>query len=115
MPGAPGLLRVPAGLPNGHSGNGSVRNGRRSDQANGRSGHSGHCRVRNGSAGRQIRDGAWLDGQNFPPLRYAVPDLLPAGFTVIAAPPKAGKSLLILDGLARQKASGGAALGRLPA
>ena len=66
------------------------------------------------AAGRQIRDGAWLDGQNFPPLRYAVPDLLPAGFTVIAAPPKAGKSLLILDWLLA-KASGGAALGRLPA
>jgi len=62
----------------------------------------------------ELRDGAWLDGQQFPPLRYAIPGLMPAGLGIIAAPPKAGKSLLILDWLLA-KASGGRALGALPA
>ena len=60
----------------------------------------------------ELRDGAWLDGQQFPPLLYTVPGLMPAGLGIIAAPPKAGKSLLILDWLLAV-ASGGAALGRL--
>lgn len=60
-----------------------------------------------------LRDGAWLDGQQFPPLAYNVPGLMPAGFGIIAAPPKAGKSLLILDWLLAA-ATGGQALGRLP-
>ena len=53
-------------------------------------------------------------GQQFPPLTYTVPGLMPAGLGIIAAPPKAGKSLLILDWLLAV-ASGGPALGRLPA
>lgn len=60
----------------------------------------------------KLRDGAWLDGQQFPPLLYTVPGLMPAGLGIIAAPPKAGKSLLILDWLLAV-ATGGAALGRL--
>jgi hypothetical protein len=59
-----------------------------------------------------LRDGAWLDGQQFPPLTYVVPGLMPAGLGIIAAPPKAGKSLLILDWLLAV-ATGGAALGAL--
>jgi hypothetical protein len=59
-----------------------------------------------------IRDGAWLDSQQFPPLAYAIPGLMPAGFGVIAAPPKAGKSLLILDWLLAA-ALGGQALGAI--
>src|SRR5260370_27328188 len=47
----------------------------------------------------ELRDGAWLDSQRFPPLRYAVAGLMPVGLGIIAAPPKAGKSLLILDWL----------------
>jgi hypothetical protein len=62
----------------------------------------------------ELRDGPWLDIQKFPPLRYTVPGLMPAGFGIIAAPPKAGKSLLILDWLLAV-ASGGPALGALPA
>ena len=61
----------------------------------------------------ELRDGAWLDAQQFPPLKYTVPGLMPAGLGIIAAPPKAGKSLLILDWLLAV-ASGGQALGALP-
>ena len=39
----------------------------------------------------ELRDGAWLDGQDFPPLEYTVPGLMPAGLGIIAAPPKAGQ------------------------
>lgn len=62
----------------------------------------------------ELRDGAWLDGLQLPPLRYIVPGLMPAGLGIIAAPPKAGKSLLILDWLLAV-ASGAPALGALPA
>ncbi|TVL91938.1 AAA family ATPase [Streptomyces sp. SAJ15] len=59
-----------------------------------------------------IRDGAWLDGQHFPPLRYAVDGLLPEGAALLIGPPKAGKSWLVLDVLLAV-ASGGRALGAL--
>ena len=62
--------------------------------------------------GYELRDGAWLDSQQFAPLKYTVPGLMPAGLGIIAAPPKAGKSLLILDWLLAV-ASGGKALGAL--
>ena len=65
------------------------------------------------SAGGLIRDGEWLDRQVFPPLTYIVPKLLPAGLTLIAGPPKIGKSLLVLDWLLAV-ASGGLALGKQP-
>ena len=61
----------------------------------------------------ELRDGGWLDGQDFPPLAYNVPGLMPAGLGIIAAPPKAGKSLLVLDWLLAA-ATGGQALGTLP-
>ena len=60
----------------------------------------------------ELRDGAWLDGQQFPPLAYNVPGLMPAGLGIIAAPPKAGKSLLVLDWMLAA-ALGGSALGRI--
>lgn len=53
-----------------------------------------------------LRDGAWLTQQTFSPLRYAVPGLLPEGFTVLAGPPKAGKSWLVLDWLLAIAAAG---------
>ena len=59
-----------------------------------------------------VRDGAWLDRQNFPALRYAVPGIVPEGFTLLIGPPKAGKSwlaLAILLGIA----TGGRALGAI--
>lgn len=44
----------------------------------------------------RIRTGDWLDAQVFPPLRYAVPGIIPEGFGLLAAPPKAGKSWFAL-------------------
>ena len=61
----------------------------------------------------ELRDGAWLDGQEFAPLQYNVPGLMPAGLGIIAAPPKAGKSLLVLDWMLAA-ALGGQALGAIP-
>jgi RecA-family ATPase len=56
--------------------------------------------------------GAWLDTQTFPPLEYSVPGVIPEGFGLLVAPPKAGKSWLVCDiGLAC--AAGGLALGRV--
>ena len=60
----------------------------------------------------ELHDGAWLDGQDFPPLAYNVPGLMPAGLGIIAAPPKAGKSLLVLDWMLAA-ATGGQALGKI--
>ncbi len=60
-----------------------------------------------------MRDGAWLTGQDFPPLRYAIPGLLPEGFTVLAGAPKAGKSWLMLDWLLAV-AAGGKAVSSIP-
>jgi hypothetical protein len=61
-----------------------------------------------------VRDGAWLDQQVFPPLRYAVAGLIPEGLTILVGPPKAGKSWLILD-LVLAVSSGGTALGYIKA
>jgi hypothetical protein len=57
-----------------------------------------------------LRDGAWLDAQVFPPLAYAVPEIVPEGAVLLAAAPKAGKSWLALA-VALAAASGGKALG----
>lgn len=43
-----------------------------------------------------VRTGSWLEGQEFEPLEFAIPGLLPAGLVVIAGPPFAGKGLLVL-------------------
>lgn len=53
--------------------------------------------------------GSWLDAQNFDPLRWGVPGLIPEGFTLVVGPPKAGKSALILN-MQLAVASGGTAL-----
>ena len=60
----------------------------------------------------ELRDGAWLDSREFPPLAYNVPGLMPAGFGIIAGAPKLGKSLLVLDWLIGA-AIGGVALGKV--
>jgi hypothetical protein len=59
-----------------------------------------------------VRDGAWLDEQEFPPLGYAIPGVIPEGFTILSGAPKVGKSWAILD-LCLAVASGGRALGHL--
>jgi AAA domain len=57
-----------------------------------------------------LRDGAWLDAQEFPPLTYAVPGLIPEGSVLLVGAPKIGKSWLVLAvGLAAS--DGGKALG----
>jgi len=60
-----------------------------------------------------VRTGEWLDQQVFPPLTYAIPGVIPEGFTVLAGAPKVGKSWFILS-LCLAVASGGRALGALP-
>lgn len=58
-------------------------------------------------------DGEWLDAQVFPNLRWAIPGIMPEGFGLLIAPPKAGKSWLAASvGLTCQ--SGGLALGVIP-
>lgn len=42
-----------------------------------------------------MRDGEWLDAQTFPPLRYAVPLIVPEGLSFLVGPPKIGKSWLV--------------------
>jgi len=60
-----------------------------------------------------MRNGAWLDAQRFPPLAYAVPGIVPEGFTLQVGAPKIGKSWCVL-GYALAVASGGHALGAIP-
>lgn len=54
----------------------------------------------------------WLMEQSFPPVEYVVPGLIPEGLSLLAAPPKIGKSWMVL-GLGVACASGGVALGSL--
>lgn len=60
-----------------------------------------------------IRSGKWLDVQEFPPLRYTVPGIIPEGTTVFAGAPKVGKSWAVFHiGLA--VAGGDDVFGALP-
>ncbi len=61
----------------------------------------------------ELKTGDWLDQQTFPPLQYAVPGLVPEGFTLNVGPPKIGKSWEVLD-FALAIAAGGRALGHIP-
>ncbi len=56
-------------------------------------------------------DAADLLELDLPPLRWIVPDLLPEGTTVLAAPPKVGKSCLVYQ-IAVEVAIGGDLFGR---
>ncbi|MFC9761375.1 AAA family ATPase [Rhodococcus jostii] len=58
-------------------------------------------------------DGTWLDAQHFPPLQWSVEGIVPEGFGLIVAPPKAGKSWFVA-GVGLACASGGLALGKIP-
>jgi AAA domain len=57
----------------------------------------------------KLRDGAWLDAQDFPPLAYAVPGLIPEGSVLLVGAPKIGKSWLVLT-VALAAAAGGKTL-----
>lgn len=41
--------------------------------------------------------GNWLMRQSIPPLAWIVPGVIPEGFGILSAPPKMGKSWLVLD------------------
>lgn len=60
----------------------------------------------------KIRNGAWLDAQEFPPLQWAVPGLIAEGMGFVIGPPKLGKSWFVL-GIGLAVASGGKALGKI--
>jgi RecA-family ATPase len=55
----------------------------------------------------------WLMGQNFPPVKYVVPGIVPEGMTLLVAAPKIGKSWMAL-GLSVELSIGGNAFGSLP-
>ncbi|MDO3647676.1 AAA family ATPase [Nocardia mangyaensis] len=57
--------------------------------------------------------GAWLDAQVFPELEWQVEGILPEGFGLLVAPPKAGKSWMVA-GIGLACASGGFAFGKIP-
>jgi RecA-family ATPase len=54
-----------------------------------------------------------LDAQEFPPLSWCVPGIVPEGFGLLVAPPKAGKSWMVA-GIGLACAAGGLAFGRIP-
>ncbi|MEV4127480.1 AAA family ATPase [Nocardia sp. NPDC049707] len=68
---------------------------------------------RSGDLLHGLRDGQWLDAQEFPPLSWSVEGIVPEGFGLIVAPPKAGKSWLVAA-IGLTCATGGMALGRIP-
>jgi hypothetical protein len=59
-----------------------------------------------------LRNGAWLDRQEFPPLTYAVPGIVPEGLVLKVGAPKIGKSWMVLSH-ALAAASGGITLDRI--
>lgn len=61
----------------------------------------------------EMFDARWLMAQRFPPIEYVIPDLIPAGLSLLTAAPKVGKSWLAL-GLGVAAASGGYAFDQIP-
>lgn len=55
-------------------------------------------------------DARWLMEQQFPPIKYVVPGMIPEGMTLLVAAPKIGKSWFVL-GLAIEISGGGKAFG----
>lgn len=62
---------------------------------------------------KYVSNGATLNDKVFPPLRWAVPGIIPQGMGLFTGPPKAGKSWAAL-GIALAVSTGGAALGNVP-
>ncbi|MGP4914694.1 AAA family ATPase [Brachybacterium tyrofermentans] len=56
---------------------------------------------------------AWLSMQELPPVEYVVPGIIPEGLTLLVAPPKVGKSWMVL-GIALAAAEGGHVFGAIP-
>lgn len=59
-----------------------------------------------------VIDGRTLDQQVYPPLEWVVQNIIPQGFGLLVAPPKAGKSWLVA-GVGLACAAGGRALGHI--
>jgi hypothetical protein len=59
----------------------------------------------------ELKDGAWLDAQVFPPLAYTVPGLIPEGSVLLVGPPKIGKSWFVLSIALAAASAEGRALG----
>jgi hypothetical protein len=59
-----------------------------------------------------IRSGEWLTAQQFAPVEFAVPRMIPEGVTILGGPPKGGKSWLALA-VGLSLAAGGKILGAL--
>jgi len=59
-----------------------------------------------------LRNGTWLDAQRFPELEWSVDGIIPEGFGLLVAPPKAGKSWMVA-GVGLACAAGGYALGKI--
>ena len=57
-----------------------------------------------------LRTGDWLHAQDFPPVRWTVPGIIPEGSTLFVGPPKIGKSWFLLA-LGLALALGGRMLG----
>lgn len=60
-----------------------------------------------------MRDGQWLDSQEFPELGWHIEGIIPEGVTVLVGAPKVGKSWIVL-GFALAIAAGVLALGGIP-
>jgi Mrp family chromosome partitioning ATPase len=65
-----------------------------------------------GATGLQTITAKDLGAKEFPPRRWAIPDLITEGVTILAGKPKAGKSWLALN-IAVAVATGGKALGKI--
>lgn len=61
----------------------------------------------------RIKTGTWLEQQDFPATKWAVPGLIPEGFGLLTGSSKIGKSWAVL-GIGLAVACGGKALGKVP-
>jgi hypothetical protein len=86
---------------------------RRAEESWGLDPGEGLAASRSGKLLTGLRNGAWLDRQEFPPLAYAVPGIVPEGLVLKVGAPKIGKSWMVLSH-ALAAASGGITLDTLP-
>ena len=61
----------------------------------------------------ETRSSTWLDDQEFPPLKWVIPDMIPEGYTIVAGPPKLGKSWFVLAIILAIATPGGKVLGAI--
>lgn len=62
-----------------------------------------------------VQGGTWLNRKEFPPMQWAIPQLIPEGYSLLVGPPKAGKSWFVASlAMAAAERDGGTALGSIP-